>query len=83
MDNNKIEKPWWRDGVIIFAKVSAYIAGPIIVASLLGKYLDNKYNTGSILFFILIGIAFISTILMIWREMKVYKKNLDKETENK
>lgn len=79
MENNKNNTPWWRDGLIIFAKVSAYIAFPIIVASYIGKFLDSKYNTGNIIFFVSIGLAFISTIYLIWKEMKIYKNKLGKE----
>jgi len=81
MNNKNIEKPWWRDGVILFTKVSAYIAVPIIVASLIGNFLDKKYNTGSLVFFILIAIAFVSTIFLIWKEVKIYKK-ITENTEN-
>ncbi|HAQ02791.1 TPA: hypothetical protein DEP30_02910 [Candidatus Nomurabacteria bacterium] len=80
MENNKNNKiPWWRDGVIIFVKVSAYIAAPVVIASFAGKYLDQKYNTGNLLFLVLIGIAFLSTIYLIWKEMKIYKKKIEKE----
>lgn len=78
MNNKDIEKPWWRDGVLLFTKVSAYIAIPVVIASLIGKSLDKKYNTNYI-FYLFIAIAFISTIFLIWKEVKVYKKNLDKE----
>ena len=83
MDNKNIQKPWWRDGVIVFTKVSAYIAIPVIVASYLGEYLDKKYNTGNLLFLLSVGVAFLSTIYLIWREMKVYKKKLDEEIAEK
>ena len=80
MENNKNNKiPWWRDGVIIFVKVSAYIAAPVVIASFAGKYLDQKYNTGNLLFLVLICIAFLSTIYLIWKEMKIYKKKIEKE----
>jgi hypothetical protein len=49
-EKTKIDAPWWRDGLIIFAKVSAYIAIPVIIASYIGKYLDQRYNTGNLLF---------------------------------
>ncbi len=71
--------PWWRDGVIIFTKVSAYIAVPIIVASYIGKFLDEKYNKNNLFFYISIVIAFASTIYLIWKEMKIYKKKIEKE----
>jgi len=83
MINNDIEKPWWRDGVIIFSKVSAYIAVPIILASIIGKSLDKKYNSEPFGFLGLIVIAFISTIYLIWKEMKIYQKKLKNEDSEK
>lgn len=65
--------------MIIFVKVSSYIAVPIILASFLGKFLDEKYNTGNLLFYILIAFAFLTTIYMIWKEMKIYKKKIEKQ----
>ncbi len=78
-NENKIDKPWWRDGVIIFAKVSSYIVIPIIISSYLGKYLDVKYNTGNCIYFNLIVLSFLLTIYLIWRELKIYKKKMDSE----
>lgn len=75
--NNKA--PWWRDGLFIFAKVSAYIAIPVILASYAGKYLDQKYDTGNLIFLCSVGIAFLLTIFLIWRELKIYKKKIEKE----
>ena len=78
MENNtNNKKPWWRDGVIVFSKVSAYIVVPVILASYIGKYLDKKYNTGNFMFLGLIVIAFFTTIFLIWKEMKIYKKKID------
>ena len=82
-ENKNNQAPWWRDGLIIFTKVSAYIAVPIIIALYLGKYLDEKYNTNNLMFFILVAIAFLSTIYLIWKEMKIYKKKMDQEEKNK
>lgn len=80
MDNDiKKEGPWWREGVMVFTKVSAYIAMPVILASFIGKYFDNKYNTGNLIFFIAISFAFISTIYLIWKEMKIYRRKIDKK----
>jgi F0F1-type ATP synthase assembly protein I len=71
--------PWWRDGIIIFIKVSSYIACPVILASIVGKFLDKKYNSGNLFFLGLIAIAFISTIYLIWKEMKIYKNKIEKQ----
>lgn len=82
MTDNKIIKPWWRDGVIIFSKVSAYIAIPVIIASYIGKYLDKKYGTDPIIFLISVATAFILTIYLIWREMKIFQKKIAIEEKN-
>lgn len=84
-NNNEIKNsgPWWRDGVIVFTKVSAYIVGPIIIASYFGKILDEKYNKDNLFFYILIALGFLSTIYLIWNEVKIYKKKIEKEDKNK
>ena len=74
-----IKAPWWREGVIIFVKVSAYIAVPVILASYFGMYLDKKYDTGNLIFLCLVALAFILTIYLIWNEMRIYKKKIEKE----
>lgn len=81
-NNTNTEAPWWRDGVIIFVKVSAYIAVPVILASYIGQFLDNKYNTNNLYFYISITIAFLSTMYLIWKEMKIYKKKINESTED-
>lgn len=82
MNKNNYKTPWWRDGLIIFTRVSSYIVVPVILGSIIGKYLDNKYNTGNLLFYISIGIAFISTIYLIGKEVKRYKRSLEKQEQN-
>ena len=78
-DNNK--KPWWREGVLLSVKVSAYIAVPVIIASYVGKYLDKKYSSDPYLFLISIAIGFASTIYLIWKEVKNYQRKIAKEEE--
>lgn len=85
MDENKdkIEKPWWRDGLIVFFKVSAYIAFPIIIASFVGKSLDKKYNSDPFIFLTLIAVAFITTTFLIVKEAKTFKDKIEKEEKEK
>jgi hypothetical protein len=79
-EKTNTEAPWWRDGVVVFTKVSAYIAVPIILASYIGQFLDNKYNTGNLYFYISIAIAFLTTLYLIWKEMKTYKKKMERDS---
>ncbi len=86
MDNDKEklnkEAPWWQEGVITFAKVSASIAVPIVIALYLGKYLDNKYNTEPWIFLSLTFIAFIISLVSIWINMMKYIKDLESKEKS-
>ncbi|MFA6392956.1 MAG: AtpZ/AtpI family protein [Candidatus Paceibacterota bacterium] len=81
--NNKektteIIPPWWRDGLVNFAKVSASIAIPIIIALYLGKYLDEKFGTTPWIFLGLTALAFIVSLVSIYISMVKYIKDLEK-----
>ncbi len=85
MENNKPEnkEPWWREEVVMFAKVSAYIAFPIITALILGKYLDSQFGTSPWIFLSLTFLAFPISLLAIWKGLTSYLKKLEDETKEK
>jgi F0F1-type ATP synthase assembly protein I len=87
MKKNKQENPWWQPGMLLFGRLSGWIAGPIITALFIGKWLDRKYDSEPWIFLASVGIAFIISSVGIVREAKVVmnkiiedekKKNLDK-----
>lgn len=85
MDNDK--KPlngeaWWKPGVELFSEVSMWIVAPIVLALIIGKYLDNHYGTKPTLFLISVGISFIITCIGMVRVIKKYMKKI-KEIEDK
>ncbi len=55
-DNQKA--PWWQPGLVLFFRLSGWIAGPVIIAVFFGKWLDKKYDTEPWLFLLTVGIAF-------------------------
>lgn len=67
MDNQDIKKPWWRDSILIFTKVSSWIAFPIIIALFAGKALDKYFGTKPWLFLACIGISFTLSIIGIYK----------------
>ena len=80
--------PWWQPGLILFARLSGWIGGPILIAIFIGKWLDKKYHSEPWLFLLSVGIAFIfSTYGIIsdsLREMKrIEKEELEKKKNNK
>ncbi len=80
---NEIIPPWWRDGLVNFAKVSASIAIPIIIALYLGKYLDNHFGTTPWIFLGLTALAFIISLISIYVSMAKYIKDLEEKEKNK
>ena len=78
-DGERINTPWWQPGMVLFIKLSGWIAGPIIIALFIGKWLDKKYHTEPWLFLLTVGIAFLfSTFGIVYDSIKEMKK-IDKE----
>jgi hypothetical protein len=84
MDTNNTKKEaWWKPGLVLFLKVSSWIAFPIIIALYLGRYLDTYFNTGSNKwFFICIAISFFTTMISVGRIAILYVKKAAVELKN-
>jgi F0F1-type ATP synthase assembly protein I len=59
--------PWWQPGIQLFARLSGWIGGPVIVAVFLGKFLDRKYQTEPWLFLATVGVAFVISMIALIR----------------
>ena len=73
-------KPYWRDSLIVFSRISSWILGPIILALILGKWLDGHFGTAPLLFAITMGISFLISSYGIVRETKKYLKSIPPTT---
>ena len=73
------QKVWWQPAVIMFARMSAWIAIPVILALFIGRRLDEKYNTDPIFFLAIVGFAFLISIFGL---VKIVKEEYGK-IENK
>lgn len=76
-------KKWWEPALEIFAQITGWIAGPIIIALFLGKYLDDKYQTKPWFFLGLIILAFFITSFGITRITADYIKKIEREAKEK
>lgn len=75
MDLDSSNRNWWHDGVAFFFEISGWLAVPVVVALLLGHWLDQYFQTKPFLTLLMIGIAFLGTISVITRRgMKLMKK---------
>ena len=66
----------WMPAVKIMSDVSTWIIVPIVVALVAGKALDKHFGTKPILFFCLIGFAFLITCFGMYRTVKDYMSRL-------
>jgi F0F1-type ATP synthase assembly protein I len=82
-DNGNLNKNevWWKPAVEIFSRVSGYIVGPVVLALIVGKYLDNNFNTKPWIFLGLTGVAFIISSFSIVRTVSKYMKEIDEENK--
>ena len=75
-DMNNKDNSWWKPAIFFYSKVTSWIILPLIVALFTGKYIKESTKS-QILFFLLIFFAFCITCFGIYREIKIYKKNLE------
>ena len=78
-NENKPSSPWWQPGLILFARLSGWIGGPILIAIFVGKWLDKKYHSEPWLFLLSVGIAFIFSTYGIVRDSLREMKRIEKE----
>jgi len=83
MKDNKDKELWWKPAIVMFANTSGWIAGPIIMALVAGKYLDKKYDSEPWFFIGLTAIAFFISIFGIVKILKKYLKEIEKEANEK
>jgi len=80
-DNQKA--PWWQPSLLLFAKLSGWITGPIILGLIVGKWLDRKYGTEPWLFLAAVGLAFFVSTFGIVRDAVREMKRIEKESKDK
>lgn len=79
----KNQAPWWQPGILIFARLSGWIGGPILIAVFVGKWLDQKYDSEPWLFLGSVGIAFAVSMVGIVKDALGEMKRIEKEEQTK
>ncbi len=67
--------PWWKPAMFFYAKVTSWIIFPVLVALMFSKYFLRGNQT---LFFVLMFLGFIISCYGIYKEIKKYKKDIEK-----
>lgn len=83
---NIMKKESWSLVLRVMANLSIWIAAPVIIGSILGEWLDEKFNTKPWLLLATIGVAFIVSmyglVLNAQKEFKKIDEDFDKDKNN-
>jgi len=69
---------WWKPVMIFYIKTTSWITLPLIFGLFLGRYI-GKFTGSQVLFFIILFFSFLITCFGIYREIKKYKNDLEKD----
>jgi F0F1-type ATP synthase assembly protein I len=82
-DYKNTKAPWWQPGLVLFGRLSGWIAVPVIMGVYIGKFLDKKYNTEPWLFLLSVGVAFVFSMFGIVRDSMRAMKEIEKKEKSK
>lgn len=80
--NNK-KNPWWLPSLVLFFRLSGWIAIPVVISLYLGKWLDKHFDTAPWLFVLVVGLAFIITLIGLIKETRQATKEIKKQEREK
>jgi len=83
MEEKDTKAAWWQPALEIGSLVSSWIIAPIIVALILGKWLDTNFHTTPIIFLSLAGFAFLISIFGIFKTVSKYAKKIESLSNKK
>lgn len=69
-ENENPKTPWWQPGVLLFVRLSSWIAGPVVIAVLVGNWVEKKYHTKPWVFLAIVAGAFVISIFGIVRNAR-------------
>jgi len=78
MAEKKLHDNYWVEPLKMFIRLSAWIVFPVLFGAMLGKWLDNRYNSSPRWFLIITGLSFIISMFgLVKNTLKEYK-NIEK-----
>lgn len=81
-DNKKTNRDIYKPVLIFYAKTTSWTIFPALLCVLFWRYFGESLGS-QISFFVVIFIGFGITVYGIYREINIYKKNLEKEEKEK
>lgn len=78
-ENTQSKQAWWMPAFIIFTRISAWIVFPVVASLFTGKWLDERFGTGQMMFILCMILSFIVSSIAIIKISKGYISNLKEE----
>lgn len=78
MAEPKNNKNYWVEPLKMFFRLSAWIVFPVLLGVLLGKWLDNRYNSSPKWFLIVVGLSFVISMVGLVKDTLKEYKNIEK-----
>ncbi len=78
----KVGEAWWKPAMVFYAKTTGWVIAPAILALIITNYFKDTFG-GNTVFLTLIFGAFLITCFGIYREVKIYKKDLERAEKEK
>ena len=72
------KQPYWQPAMEILAKITGLIAGPIVIALFVGRWLDERYDSEPWLYLVSMGLAFLVSSFGIVKITLDYIKKIEK-----
>ncbi len=79
MENESKREPWWKPAITVFGQVSGWVVVPLLLALMLGKYLDGRLGTKPWLFLGLTCVGFAVSSFGIVRVTVAYMREIKKD----
>ncbi|MFN4181489.1 MAG: hypothetical protein ACK4FA_02230 [Candidatus Paceibacteria bacterium] len=80
IEEAKIDDEWWRPAVFFYFRITSWIVIPILLAVVLHRFALGGIGS-QIGFFVLIAIAFVCTCYGIYREINIYKEEVNQKND--
>lgn len=77
------EQNWWQPGILVFARLSVWIVTPVLLGVLVGKWLDNKFNSEPWIFLFSTGTAFLVSMFGLAKNTIAEYKKIEREEKEK
>lgn len=62
------KESWWQPALLLFARLSSWVVVPVLLATLLGRWLDRRFDTAPWGLVVIVGFAFIISMYGLVRE---------------